>query len=126
MGKSSGDSPGLAAAGAIKRARLIRKLKLDQTRLKSLNQELRAACDQLQNSLQHCSDLYDYAPVGYVVFDGTGSIQEINLAGAELLGAKLDGHYRVEARVAGPVHLTHATGADGREDLVGTEPGACR
>src|SRR2546425_6220296 len=88
MGKSSGDSPGLAAAGAIKRARLIRELKLEQTRLKSLNQELRAACDQLQNSLHHYSDLYDYAPVGYVVFDGTGSIQEINLAGAELLGAK--------------------------------------
>ena len=87
-GKPSGDSPGLAAAGAIKRARLIRELKLDQTRLKSLNQDLRAACDQLQNSLQHSSDLYDYAPVGYVVFDGTGSIQEINLAGAELLGAK--------------------------------------
>jgi len=88
MGKSSGDSPGLAAAGAIKRARLIRELKLDQTRLKSLNQELRAACDQLQNSRHHCRDLYDFAPVGYVVFDGTGSIQEINLAGAELLGAK--------------------------------------
>src|SRR6266550_7813334 len=87
-GKSSGDSPGLAVAGAIKRARLIRELKLDQTRLKSLNQELRAACDQLQNSLDHCSDLYDFAPVGYVVFDGTGSIQEINLAGAELFGAK--------------------------------------
>ena len=87
-GKPSGDSPGLAAAGAIKRARLIRELKLDQTRLKSLNQDLRAACDQLQNSLQHSSDLYDYAPVGYVVLDGTGSIREINLAGAELLGAK--------------------------------------
>ena len=88
MGKSSGHSPGSAAAGAIKGARLIRELKLDQTRLKSLNQELRAACDRLQNSLRHCSDLYDFAPVGYVVFDGTGSIQEINLAGAELLGAK--------------------------------------
>ena len=88
MRKSSGDSPGFAAAGAIKRARLIHKLKLDHARLKSLNQELRAACDQLQNSLQHCSDLYDFAPIGYVVFDGTGSIREINLAGAELLGAK--------------------------------------
>src|SRR5258705_5953861 len=88
MRKSSAASPRLAAAGAIKRARLIRELKPDQTRLKSLNQELRAARDQLQNSLDHRSDLYDFAPVGYVVFDGTGSIQEINLAGAELLGAK--------------------------------------
>ena len=85
--KSSGASPGLAA-GMIEPARLIRELKLEQTRLKSLNQELRAACDQLQNSLHHYSDLYGLAPVGYVVFDGTGSIRQINLAGAELLGAK--------------------------------------
>src|SRR5439155_6856638 len=88
MGKSSGAPPGLAAARMIGPARLIRELKLEQTRLKSLNQELRAACDQLQNSLHHYSDLYDLAPVGYVVFDGTGSIREINLAGAKLLGAK--------------------------------------
>src|SRR5205809_6529913 len=88
MRKSSGDSPGLSAAGAIKRARLIRERELDQTRLKSLNPELRAACNQLENSLHHYSDLYDFAPVGYVVFDGTGSIREINREGAELLGVK--------------------------------------
>src|SRR5437870_575005 len=57
MRKSSGDSLGLAAAGAIERARLIRERKLDLTRLKSLNQELRAACDQLQNSLHLYSNL---------------------------------------------------------------------
>src|SRR3989449_3665765 len=90
MRKSSGDSLELAAAGAIERARLIRERKLDLTRLKSLNQELRAACDQLQNSLHLYSNLYVFAPVGYVLFDGTGSIQEINLEGAVLLGAKRD------------------------------------
>ena len=86
--KSSGDLPGLPATGAIERARLIRELKIDQARLKSLNQQLGVTCDQLQNSIHHYRDLYEFAPVGYVVFNGAGSIQEINLAGAALLGAK--------------------------------------
>ena len=34
-------------------------------------------------------DLYDFAPVGYVTFDEEGYIQEINLAGAKLLGREL-------------------------------------
>jgi len=50
--------------------------------------ELRTACDQLQSSLRHYSDLYDFAPVGYVVFDRTGAIQEINVAAAQILGGK--------------------------------------
>jgi PAS domain S-box-containing protein len=86
--KSTGDLPGLAAGDALERARLIRELKLDQARLKSLNQELRVACDQLQNSIHHYKELYEFAPIGYVVFDGAGSIQEINQAAAGLLGAK--------------------------------------
>jgi PAS domain S-box-containing protein len=90
MAKSSGGPPGLVAAGATEHVRLIRELKLDQTRLKSLNQELRGARAQLRKSLHHYSDLYDFAPVGYVVFDATGSIREINMAGAELLGARRD------------------------------------
>ena len=40
---------------------------------------------------------------------------------AELLGADLDGDYSVEPRIAGFVHFPHAAGADGREDLTGTE-----
>src|SRR6185503_7297806 len=82
MGKSSGDSTGLATASTIERARMIRELKLDQTRLESLNRELRVACDELQNSIRYFSDLYEFAPVGYVVFDARGAIQEINLRGA--------------------------------------------
>jgi PAS domain S-box-containing protein len=88
MGKSLAGSPALAAAEVIEHARQVRELELDQTRFKSMNQEWQTACDRLQNSLHHYSDLFDFAPVGYVVLDRTGSIQEINLSGAELLGAK--------------------------------------
>jgi len=37
----------------------------------------------------------------------------------ELLGADLDGHGAVEARVARCVDFAHASGAERREDLVG-------
>jgi hypothetical protein len=37
----------------------------------------------------------------------------------------LDGHDAVEPMIAGPVHLTHATGADRRDDLVGAEFRSC-
>jgi PAS domain S-box-containing protein len=35
-------------------------------------------------------DLYDFAPLGYVTLDDDGYVQEINLAGASLLGADRD------------------------------------
>ena len=33
----------------------------------------------------------------------------------------LDGHFAADARIAGAVDLTHAAGAEGGDDLVGTE-----
>ena len=35
-------------------------------------------------------DLYDFAPLGYATLDGDGYVQEINLAGARLLGVDRD------------------------------------
>ncbi len=49
-------------------------------------------------------DLYDFAPLGYVTLDEDGYIQEINLAGAALLGrdrAELTG-YPLADYVPGP------------------------
>jgi PAS domain S-box-containing protein len=41
---------------------------------------------ELENALKRYSDLYDFAPLGYVTLDGQGVIREINLTGAGLLG----------------------------------------
>src|SRR5437588_1314745 len=40
--------------------------------------------------VQRLADLYDFAPIGYVSFDRTGRIAEVNLAAAKLLGRSRD------------------------------------
>jgi len=47
---------------------------------------MQEALGELEESRNRYADLYDFAPVGYVTFDKTGCISEINLAGAALLG----------------------------------------
>ena len=44
---------------------------------------------------------------------------------AESCGRSLNGDSAVEPRVAGLVHLAHASNSDGGEDFVGTEFVAC-
>ena len=44
---------------------------------------------QLEAYRDRYVDLYDFAPLGYVTLDDEGYIQEINLAGARLLGGEL-------------------------------------
>ncbi len=51
------------------------------------NRELREAQELLEESRSRYADLYDFAPVGYCTLDRDGRIDEINLAGAALLGA---------------------------------------
>ena len=41
--------------------------------------------------------------------------------GENAAGKDLDRHVAAEPRVPRPIHLAHASGADRREDLVGTE-----
>ena len=43
---------------------------------------------QLEESRSRYSDLYDFAPIGYFVFDSNGLILEVNLSGATLLGVE--------------------------------------
>jgi len=52
------------------------------------NDELRKAQEELEESRSRYSDLYDFAPIGYFVFDSNGLILEVNLAGAALLGVE--------------------------------------
>jgi len=44
----------------------------------------------LEEVIQRFTDLYDFAPIGYVSFDRSGRIAEVNLATAKLLGRSRD------------------------------------
>ncbi len=58
---------------------------LSQSELEAQNEELRAAREELELSRKRYADLYEYAPVGYFIFDSNGLIQEVNHTGASLL-----------------------------------------
>ncbi len=68
--------------------KLIHELQVHQIELEMQNDELRKAQEEIEASRSKYSDLYDFAPVGYVTLTGTGRIKEINLTGAELLGVE--------------------------------------
>ncbi len=52
------------------------------------NEELRGARDEVEQAFEKYSDLYDFAPVGYLSLDPAGTIREVNLASAGLLGVE--------------------------------------
>jgi PAS domain-containing protein len=65
---------------------LIHELQVHQSELEMQNEELRKAQEQLGESLAKYSDLYDFAPVGYVTSNKDGLILEANLTFAGQLG----------------------------------------
>jgi len=66
--------------------RLVHELKVHQIELEMQNEELREAREAMEALLEKYTDLYDFAPVGYLTLDQQGVICEANLAGASLLG----------------------------------------
>jgi PAS domain S-box-containing protein len=66
--------------------RLVHELEVHQIELEMQNEELRQAREELELSRNTYAELYDFAPVGYFIFDACGQIFEVNLTGAQLLG----------------------------------------
>ncbi len=65
---------------------LVHELEVHQIELEMQNEELLAVRNSLETLLAKYTDLYDFAPVGYLTLDPRGGIREANLAGAALLG----------------------------------------
>ena len=67
--------------------RLPHELQVHQIELEMQNAELEEARDKAEVALEKYSDLYDFAPVGYFSLNEKGVILEVNLTGANMLGA---------------------------------------
>ena len=74
-------SPSLEEVG-----RLAEDLLLRNAELESKVFTLRKMVQQLEAYRDRYVDLYELAPVGYVTLDDEGYVQEINIAGSQLLG----------------------------------------
>ncbi len=80
-----------ASAGrpaSVETDRLVHELQVHQIELELQNEELKQTQTQREELLAQYTDLYEFAPVGYLALGRGGVIQRINLAGARLLGAE--------------------------------------
>jgi len=82
---SNPQSPRLEEVGRMAEDTLLRN-----TELENKVSNLRKIVQQLEAYRDRYVDLYELAPVGYVTLDDEGYVQEINIAGVQLLGADRD------------------------------------
>ena len=66
--------------------RLLHELEVHQIELEIQNTELAHARCETEAALERITDLFDFAPLGYLTLDRAGTILESNLAAAALLG----------------------------------------
>jgi PAS domain S-box-containing protein len=64
---------------------VIEELRIHQIELSMQNQQLLEAQEKLEESRRKYSDLYDFAPVGYLTLDLDGKILEANLTAVKIL-----------------------------------------
>ena len=82
--------------------RLVHELQVHQIELEMQNEELQGARLATEAGLARYTELFDYAPIGYVTIDPGGTIAEVNHAGAAIFGvarSRLLGQ-RIDGRVA--------------------------
>jgi len=77
-----------APDSGVARLRLLHELQVHQVELELQNEELQRSRNALEAEVTRYTELYDFAPIGYVTLDRGGTITQANLAGAALLGAE--------------------------------------
>ena len=66
--------------------KLVQELSVYQIELEMQNEELRKTQEELIRSREEYSELYDFAPVGYLTLSNKGIIWKLNLTAASMLG----------------------------------------
>ena len=64
--------------------RLVHELQVHQIELEMQNEELRRSRAEVEAWLERYTELYDFAPVGYLTLGRDGAIRQVNLAGAKI------------------------------------------
>jgi len=75
-----------AAAANTELRRMVHELQVREIELELQNSELRQSRVEREAALARYTELYDFAPVGYLTLTYSSMIAEINLTGATLLG----------------------------------------
>jgi len=68
--------------------KLLHELQVHQIELEMQNEELKQANATAEDALRRYTMLYDFAPMGYFILEGDGSIADLNFTGADILGEK--------------------------------------
>lgn len=85
--------------------RLLNELQVYQAELEMQNLQLKETQQQLEETRDRYADLFDFAPVGYLMLDENGRVLKINLTGAAMLG-------RERAVIVEQPFVTHIAEAD--------------
>jgi PAS domain S-box-containing protein len=66
--------------------RLLYELEVHQIELEMQNEELREARIEMESALARYTEMFEFAPIGYVTISLDGALHELNHAAARLLG----------------------------------------
>jgi two-component system, LuxR family, sensor kinase FixL len=78
--------PKLANYSSAEFTKLVYELQAQQIELEHQNRELKKIHSELELSRQHYLDLFDYAPMGYIILNFNQQITQINVTAGEMLG----------------------------------------
>jgi PAS domain S-box-containing protein len=104
------EAPAAAGLPESEVRRLVEELQVHQIELEIQNEELRQARVDVEAGLARYTELFDFAPIGYVALAEDETIRQSNHAGARLLGMerrRLVGYKFADLLVSGQREIFH-------------------
>jgi PAS domain S-box-containing protein len=77
-----------AALAEVDAQRIVHELQVHKVEPEMQNEELCRSRVEVEAGLERYTELYDFAPVGYMTLGRDGAIRQVNLTGTRLLGVE--------------------------------------